>query len=364
MTKIYLIRHAEAEGNLYRRIHGWYDSLITQNGWRQIAELEKRFENIHIDAVYSSDLIRTQMTASAVFIQKRLPLYSSKELREVGMGIWEDMTWGDAEISYPDQLRYFTFDQDKWSVPGCERFEVLQQRILNKVKSIAEKNNEKSVAIVTHGTVIRALVAYINRVPSEEINTVTHCDNTAVSFIKYDNGDFSVEYYGDAGHLHPEQRTVSSQSWWKSKDGCDSSNMRYYTPQSNTDFEIIKKHTKVQNAEHTFIAVNRKNYVGVLSLDVDTCTNTGAGIIKEYFVFPEYRKTKFAPQLIGQAISVFRSIGCENIHVTVSDKNIEKIYFFESYGFKKVRNKDNNVELELDISYNWRKDKNIIYEQH
>ena len=29
MTQIYLVRHAEAEGNLYRRIHGHYDlSLI------------------------------------------------------------------------------------------------------------------------------------------------------------------------------------------------------------------------------------------------------------------------------------------------------------------------------------------------
>ena len=28
MTTIYLIRHAEAEGNLYRRAHGWYLSLI------------------------------------------------------------------------------------------------------------------------------------------------------------------------------------------------------------------------------------------------------------------------------------------------------------------------------------------------
>lgn len=26
MTTIYLIRHAEAEGNLYRRAHGWYNS--------------------------------------------------------------------------------------------------------------------------------------------------------------------------------------------------------------------------------------------------------------------------------------------------------------------------------------------------
>ena len=42
MTTVYLIRHAEAEGNLYRRVHGWYDSLITENGYRQIAALRGR----------------------------------------------------------------------------------------------------------------------------------------------------------------------------------------------------------------------------------------------------------------------------------------------------------------------------------
>ena len=39
MTRIYLIRHAEAEGNLYRRAQGWYNGLITENGCRQIAAL-------------------------------------------------------------------------------------------------------------------------------------------------------------------------------------------------------------------------------------------------------------------------------------------------------------------------------------
>ena len=29
MTKIYLIRHAEAEGNLYRMAHGHYNGMIT-----------------------------------------------------------------------------------------------------------------------------------------------------------------------------------------------------------------------------------------------------------------------------------------------------------------------------------------------
>ena len=59
MTTIYLIRHAEAEGNVFRRLHGQYDSNVTPNGLKQIEALAKRFESIPIDAVYASDLTRT-----------------------------------------------------------------------------------------------------------------------------------------------------------------------------------------------------------------------------------------------------------------------------------------------------------------
>ncbi len=66
MTTIYLVRHAEAEGNAYRRIHGQYDSLITPNGLRQIEALKARFSEIHIDACSASDLYRTRKTAEAI----------------------------------------------------------------------------------------------------------------------------------------------------------------------------------------------------------------------------------------------------------------------------------------------------------
>ncbi len=88
VTKLYLVRHAEAEGNLYRRIHGQYDSLVTDNGYRQIAALAHRFENIPVDAVYSSDLFRTRTTARAIYEPKGLPLTTRKALREVSMGVW------------------------------------------------------------------------------------------------------------------------------------------------------------------------------------------------------------------------------------------------------------------------------------
>ena len=97
MTTVYLVRHAEAEGNLYRRVHGWYNSLITDNGYRQIAALRGRFADIHIDAVYSSDLFRTMTTAKAVYLSHGLELHTDPGLREIGLGAWEDKPWGELE---------------------------------------------------------------------------------------------------------------------------------------------------------------------------------------------------------------------------------------------------------------------------
>ena len=62
-TTIYLIRHAEAEGNLYRRIQGHWDGRITPRGRAQIDELAERFIYIRLSAVYSSDLQRKIFTA-------------------------------------------------------------------------------------------------------------------------------------------------------------------------------------------------------------------------------------------------------------------------------------------------------------
>ena len=92
MTTIYLIRHAEAEGNLYRIAQGQANSSITDRGERQIQALARRFADIPIDAVYASDLYRTCATASAIYKPKGLPLHRRRDLREICVGVWEEKT--------------------------------------------------------------------------------------------------------------------------------------------------------------------------------------------------------------------------------------------------------------------------------
>ena len=56
MTQLYLIRHTQAEGNLYRMMQGHWDGGITALGAAENDLLASRFENIPLDAAYSSDL--------------------------------------------------------------------------------------------------------------------------------------------------------------------------------------------------------------------------------------------------------------------------------------------------------------------
>ena len=98
-TTVYIIRHAEAEGNVYRRCHGQYNALLTTRAYKQLPYLAKRFENVPLAAVYSSDLFRARVTAQAVAEPHHLSVETRPVLREIDMGDWEDIPW--AELAFP-----------------------------------------------------------------------------------------------------------------------------------------------------------------------------------------------------------------------------------------------------------------------
>ena len=192
MTTIYLIRHAEAEGNLYRRIHGWYNALITDNGFQQIKALEDRFRDIPVDAVYSSDLYRTMTTARADYVPKRLPLRTDPGLREISMGSWEDLTWGEARHFHLPALELFNATSPDWSVPNGESFAQLGERMEGTVRHIAQQHLGQTVALFSHGMAIRQFLGRVKAVPPAQWHAMPHGDNTAVSCVLWDGERFAV----------------------------------------------------------------------------------------------------------------------------------------------------------------------------
>ena len=195
-TTIYLVRHAEAEGNLCRRMHGQYNSNLTARGLRQLVDLQKRFENIHVDACYSSDLIRAANTAMAVCIPNGLEYRVDPGFREVCIGIWEDVSFGYLNTFHGLKMIQFGRDQVNWVVEGSETYRQYTTRFLESMENAALRHKGGSIAIVSHSIVMKAVLKEL--FPDMKI---PHSANTAVSCLEYENGTYSVVYLNDSSHM-------------------------------------------------------------------------------------------------------------------------------------------------------------------
>jgi len=376
-TKIYLIRHAEAEGNLYRRVHGHFDSNITELGLRQIKALRDRFAEVHVDALYSSDLVRAQSTARAIGVARGMETQTTPRLREVNMGRWEDLTWATLERDEAEQLAFYARDPARWEVG--EPYKEKVQRISGVVRELAEKHPEETICIVSHGCMIRTLLGTIMGLPSERIAEIAHCDNTGVAYLEYDAGEFQIHYMNDASHLTEETSTFARQSWWKDSHGRDTGNVDYFpfdlTQDADRylayrreawqsihgslegyteDYLALARAHQAQNPDAVVEARLRDTPIGILELDTVRGAELGEGAISFFYVFPEYRNRGLGVQLIGQAISVYRKLGRDRLTLRVAETNTAAIGFYERFGFRKTHQvpgaRGSLWEMEMDIS--------------
>ena len=202
MTSIYLIRHAEAEGNLYRIAQGQHDSNLTDRGWRQVRALERRFAGVSVDAVYASDLYRTCATASAIYKSHGLTLHRRRDLREIHVGDWEQRTWGEIVRRTPQAMEDFGKRMDRWSIPGAETPGQVLERVRKAVESIAAENPGKTAAVFSHGYAIRLLLANLQGISLRDTGEKSPTgDNTAVSLLEWDGEGLRVVFQNDNSHL-------------------------------------------------------------------------------------------------------------------------------------------------------------------
>ena len=202
MTQIFLVRHGQSEGNLFRRVQGQTDVELTADGRAQLPYLTKRFAETPLAAVYTSPLRRAEETAAAIVGGWDIPVFADKRLIEMCFGAWEMRPWGEVNLESPELKRAFLHDPDRWHVPGSEAHTAVQKRMLAAMTDIARANDGKTVAVACHGMAIRAFLARILGVPSERIfEDVPLVNNTSVTLLRFENDTFSVLYVNDTTHL-------------------------------------------------------------------------------------------------------------------------------------------------------------------
>ena len=352
MTTIYLIRHAEAEGNLYRRVHGWYNSLITENGRRQIAALEERFRDIPVDAVYSSDLYRTMTTARAVYVPKGLELHTDPGLRELNLGDWEDLTFGEVRRRFPQAMELFNRTDPAWEVENAENFFQLGDRLYGAVRRIAERHPDQTVALFSHGMALRQFLGRVKNIPPEEWHAMPHGDNTAVSRLTWDGERFEIQFEMDNSHLPEDISTLARQAWWRKGGKAKDVNL-FFKPvdcPEDRDTWLRACGQDLPAGETGFLALSGDSLAGLLRLDAARYAAGSAGYIPLCFVLPEHRRKGLAIQLIGQAVAVFRPQGRDRLRMPCPEDPCAQ-RFCQKYGFVKTGREDGLDLMEKYIGF-------------
>ena len=332
MTTIYLIRHAEAEGNVFRRLHGQYDSNVTPNGMKQIAALEKRFAAIDVDAVYASDLTRTCTTAGAVYKPKNLPLHREPRFRELNCGVWEDQPFGWLDHADPERNRAFSHDPQRWSVEGSEIFPVYTGRFLQALDEVARRHEGQTVAIFSHGMVLRGVM---QRLFFPEKRDLPHSENTAVTKLVWDGTGYQLEYLNDASHLPPEITTLGRQQWWRGGEHRDF-NMWFRDAQAQDAALLDALHAPQGECVRISSLIDEVTGAVVLrALDAQTDELSWLSLL------PEHRGRGLSAQLLGEAISLARRRGKRVLRLAAPVEDPAAAKLFATYGFA-----DNELSLQ------------------
>ena len=353
MTTVYFIRHGEAEGNLFRRIHGQYDSLITPAGHRQIAALAERFRDVHVDACWSSDLTRARTTARAIYVPRNLPLHTDPRFREIGMGVWEDMTFGEVHRDYGPQLQIYNQDLPNWHVPDCEPYEQFAGRFQEGLRDVVAQNEGKTVCIVAHGGILRCAIRELF-FPDAPYSEMGQCDNTGVSRLEYDGGVWTLCYRNDNSHLPPELSTAARlaktpaserELWFRPVDPTEM--MRYINYRrdawqhvygtvrgfdGNAFWRDALKTTTGSPGAMVF-AVLGTEVVGILQMNPARGAVEGIGYIPFIYLKPAFRGRGLGIQLLGEAVSYYRRRGRTKLQLCVAPTNAHALHFYQKYGF-------------------------------
>jgi probable phosphoglycerate mutase len=311
-------------------MHGQYDSLVTPRGHRQIEELARRFDGVRIDAVYSSDLYRARTTAEAVYKSRKLPLVTSRGLREVHMGVWEDQPFGEAEYRVPGDMLKFNNDPWRWAVEGSEAIDAVRERVTRALTDIAERHAGGTVAVFSHGFAIRTFLSGVHGITTPEgLKKLPYFDNTAVTRLIYKDGAFAVDYQGDSAHLSDGNSTLARQKWWRDTARLGDVNMRF-----------------IPNGA-SFDALLGAETAGFVRLDA---SREAFGWIERFELAEPYKNRGLGIQLIGQAVSAYRAAGRERLRTAVDADDAAAIGFLTYFGFEKAEADGRTVILEKDIA--------------
>lgn len=177
--KIYVVRHGQTEWNVLKKMQGSADIPLNEKGIDQAKQTKQNLNNINLDIVFCSPLIRAKQTAEIIIEGRDLNIVYDERLRERNYGEFEGTS--KSSFNYND---FWAYNKNlKYDI--AENVQDFFSRIYNFLDEIKTNYSDKNILIVCHAGVVKAIECYANGMMEDEEIGPYLPDNTSISEYKF-----------------------------------------------------------------------------------------------------------------------------------------------------------------------------------
>lgn len=203
-TTLYLVRHGETDYNARSIVQGRrIDAVLNATGRAQAERLAGRFEDLPLDAVYTSTMRRAIETGAAVAARHLgVPVTALEDL--------EEMSWGVLEGEPPSDYVRDTFGRifARWDAGDFdarldegESIVEVEARARRAFEAIVAAHAGETVLVVAHGRLLRVLLASVLPDYGLARMHMIHHANTSVNRVLVDADGPRADLLNCTAHL-------------------------------------------------------------------------------------------------------------------------------------------------------------------
>lgn len=187
-TRLILVRHGETQWNAEFKYIGLTDLELTEKGIKQAQALAKVFQKTPLTAFYSSPLKRAYQTARIVAAGHKLKVKIKSELKEIDFGDWEGLTLEEIKRGYTNLYKKWLRGEEDFQIPKGESWSGFRERVTRVLREILKENPEGTVAIVSHGGVLKAIIIQALKLDSSTFWKISQ-SQAALSILDFNRKD-------------------------------------------------------------------------------------------------------------------------------------------------------------------------------
>lgn len=220
MAKLILLRHGQSALNQHNVFTGWIDVPLTEKGVEECLKVGKEIAHVPIDIIFSSALIRAQMSAMLVMSvhkgekipyivhpgqeekeewsqnytpdkEKYIPMYTAWQLNERMYGKLQGLNKQEMKEKFGEEQVHLWRRSFDVAPPGGESLEMTAKRSIPYFQEniFPLLKEGKNVLISAHGNSLRSIVMFLENLSKEALLKLEIPTGAALTYT-YNAGKF------------------------------------------------------------------------------------------------------------------------------------------------------------------------------